>query len=331
MGAAVNGGPEPGAGESDRAAAVVERLAILLESGATPESAWRHVATMADDDEARRPARSSRNLPWRKVAPIRRESTERRVARALRDGGTVGSVLERDEAQSWRVLGCAWSLAERSGAPLAKCLHDIAGSFRDIGEAEREVEVALTSPAATAKLVMALPLVGLGLGLLMGFDTLRVLTTNPLGIICLLSGVALLALGYVWNQKLVRRALDQQPNPGLEHDLTALAMLGGGAATTAHQQVRSALDRFGIETQQADAVTAILALSNSAGIPASRLLRSEAEQERRKARAAAARDAERLGVQLMLPLGLCVLPAFMALGVMPLIIAVLSQTLGTLA
>jgi len=31
----------------------------------------------------------------------------------------------------------------------------------------------------------------------------------------------------------------------------------------------------------------------------------------------------------MLPLGLCVLPAFMVLGVLPLLIAVVSSTVGT--
>ena len=61
-------------------------------------------------------------------------------------------------------------------------------------------------------------------------------------------------------------------------------------------------------------------------MPGAPLLRSEAAEHRRDARAAAAMAAERLGVLLMLPLGACVLPAFLLVGVVPLFVALFSST-----
>ncbi len=73
----------------------------------------------------------------------------------------------------------------------------------------------------------------------------------------------------------------------------------------------------------------VLDLSRRAGVPAGELLRSEAEEARRAARSDAQVKAAALGVRLMLPLGLCILPAFMALGVIPLLITVISSTVGS--
>lgn len=56
------------------------------------------------------------------------------------------------------------------------------------------------------------------------------------------------------------------------------------------------------------------------------LLRVEANERRREARARAAEGAQALSVRLMIPLGLCVLPAFLALTVVPLVLTVLAAT-----
>ena len=50
------------------------------------------------------------------------------------------------------------------------------------------------------------------------------------------------------------------------------------------------------------------------------------ELERARARAAARETAEALGVRLMLPLGACILPAFLLIGVVPMLIGLLSST-----
>ena len=56
------------------------------------------------------------------------------------------------------------------------------------------------------------------------------------------------------------------------------------------------------------------------------LLRSEADERRRAARSLAARRAAELETRLLLPLGLCVLPAFVLIGVAPIALAIVSST-----
>jgi tight adherence protein B len=73
-------------------------------------------------------------------------------------------------------------------------------------------------------------------------------------------------------------------------------------------------------------IARVLALADEAGVPAAELLRAEAEKQRYEARARGQRDAQRLGISLLLPLGLCILPAFVLVAVVPLIVAVLSST-----
>ena len=54
----------------------------------------------------------------------------------------------------------------------------------------------------------------------------------------------------------------------------------------------------------------------------------QAEEARRTARAEVQERASTLAVKLMLPLGLCVLPAFMVLGVFPLLVTVITSTVS---
>ncbi|MFL6240602.1 MAG: type II secretion system F family protein, partial [Actinomycetes bacterium] len=57
-------------------------------------------------------------------------------------------------------------------------------------------------------------------------------------------------------------------------------------------------------------------------------LREAADHLRRARRRAAREAAGRLGVRLVLPLGLCFLPAFVLVGVLPLVLAMAGGVLG---
>ena len=107
----------------------------------------------------------------------------------------------------------------------------------------------------------------------------------------------------------------------------AIAVSGGSSLERAAAIVRRALAASGMSpTTGMVEVDEVLDLARRAGVPAAELLRSEAQESRRIAAAAAERRAVILGVRLMLPLGACILPAFMVLGVVPLLIAVVSST-----
>ena len=68
-----------------------------------------------------------------------------------------------------------------------------------------------------------------------------------------------------------------------------------------------------------------LAFTATSGAPSARSLRSQASQVRRAAYRRAERAAEVLSVQLVLPLGLCSLPAFVCWGVLPVVMGLVPE------
>ena len=274
----------------DDLAGVVERLSVLLAAGVPPDSAIGYL----DDPRAYALARGD---------------------------------LPADPA--WCGLAAAWRVASEAGAPLASTLERFSRSLRELGQNDRDARTALAGPRATARLVMVLPVVGVLFGLALGFDTIRVLFTTPPGLGCLALGLVLLLAAMLWNRRLLARAGVRDPLPGLGLDLVAIAVSGGAALPRALETVAAVERELGIRRVDATTIDATLALSARAGVPAAGLLRSAAEQARREARSAGERAAASLGVMLMLPLGLCILPSFMLLGVAPLVLAVISSTAGS--
>ncbi len=259
-------------------------------------------------------------------------------------------------AEAWLALAAAWAVAQESGAPLAATLRQLANAFRDQAQLERDLAVALSGPRATARMVGLMPAIGVVFGSLMGFDTLNTLLFTMPGLLCLIMGVLLMACGARWSATLVRRAARGVGGEGQLVELTAIAMSGGASTERALRLATDASARYSASAggvlreqsaaQRADSgpsaratsgsrgggtehavINDVLALSRRAGVPAAELLRSEAQQARLSARSAGQQRAARLAVSLMIPLGLCVLPSFMLLGVVPLLISVLSSTL----
>lgn len=291
---------------------MVQRLGVLLAAGVAPVSGWAYIADAARGSAA---------------------TGARGVADAAARGDSISEAIvavagsHRTDATAWRGLAAAWLVASDAGAPLAATLAELAASLRSLAQNQRDLETALAGPAATARMVMVLPVVGILFGMALGFDSLRILFTTPPGLVCLALGSVLMLLAQLWNQRLVRRARPVHLTPGLALDLMAIAVSGGASLSRARRVVADARETCGIGNDgSAAAIEEVLELSRRAGIPAAALLRSEATEARRTARSAGERRAATLAVTLMLPLGLCILPAFMLLGVAPLLIAVISST-----
>ena len=320
--------PRPHLGE---VATLTQRLAVLLSAGVAPASAWRYVAGSAPGPGAtaprsdRRPPSASGSAGVVAAAVARSEGDPAATTHGIL---AAAAGLPRLEAEGWRGLAACWQVATIAGAPLAAALRDYARCLRSLADAQRDAAVALAAPAATARLVMALPPVGVLFGAALGFDTLRTLFATALGLTCLVIGAGLMWLAARWNRRLVRAAQPESAVPGLDCELLAIAVSGGGSLAAARATVDTTLELCGLAVR-ADDVDTVLELSRAAGVPAAELLRSEAEELRRTARASAQERAAALSVKLMLPLGLCVLPAFMVLGVIPLLIAVVSSTVST--
>lgn len=83
------------------------------------------------------------------------------------------------------------------------------------------------------------------------------------------------------------------------------------------------------QTARWDELADALLLSTRTGAPAASLLASAASSARAARRWNAEAAAARLSALLVLPLGLCTLPAFLLLGVVPVVLTLAGEVLGT--
>ncbi|MFR9804885.1 type II secretion system F family protein [Pseudonocardia sp. RS010] len=165
----------------------VSRIVEELRSGSHPAAALGG-------------ARSDGPLAAQALAP---------AAAAARLGDDVPAALDRCAAgcsdlvaTELRRLAGAWSLADRHGAPLADLLSGTLADLRWRLAFAARVRARLAGPRATAGVLTALPLLGLGLGHLLGADPLRVLRDGLLGQALLLVGSGLLLAGLLWSDRI---------------------------------------------------------------------------------------------------------------------------------
>lgn len=299
-------------------ASVVQRLAVMLGAGVAPTNAWSYLRDAGD--------------PSDQIVGA--------VARSVAAGGSIpeaimsaASSTEAAQAGSaWRAVAASWFVANESGAPLASSLRETADTLRQLGQLHRDVDAALAGPRSTARFVGVMPVLGLLFGALLGFDTIGVLFGTPLGVGCLVAGALLTVAAARWTSRLVARARPAESSPGLTAQLVAIGLAGGGSLARARDLATEALTRHDLgESDDAQRIDRVLELSRAAGVPAAELLQSEARQIGREATSRAQSRAAALGTTLMIPLGVCVLPAFMLLGVAPMMIAIFSSTVVELS
>ncbi|MGV2900916.1 type II secretion system F family protein [Microbacterium sp. AGC62] len=287
--------PASETGASD-AATSVQTLAVLLQAGAVPVVAWRHLADIGD--------------------PHALAVTER-----VEGGVPLLDAIEA-EGGAWVDLAAAWEIATTVGAPLAEVLRIIAESLRDAASAADDVRIALAEPAGTARLLLWMPLAGLLLGFALGFDTVGVIVGNPLGAACVVTGLLLVLAARLWTRRLRRRAAPEPGTPGMRAELVAVALAGGASIDRALRLVAESSAGGGTE----EGIRSVLELSRAAGVPAVELLRASAAQDRHAARVHGRLRAAKLSTRLLIPLGVCTLPAFLLLGVAPMLLSVLAST-----
>jgi tight adherence protein B len=201
-----------GAADRERALAVEACSALSgeLRAGRPPPVALAAAALVAagapgDRSTSAPPARSSSTPGGPTGAALRSAAAVSAV------GGDVAGVLaagaDRSAAPSLlRGLAACWTLCSGAGAGLAAAVEQLELAERDAEDRRRAVRAELAGPRATARMLAALPLLGLALAAAMGAEPLRFLLGTPLGLACLTGGVALDLLGLAWTSRLVRRA-----------------------------------------------------------------------------------------------------------------------------
>jgi tight adherence protein B len=177
---------------AERAGAVeaCSALAAELSAGRAPAQALAAAAAVA-------------------VGPAREALTAAAAAAGL--GGDVGSALTSDAPASavaplLRSLAACWTVCAASGSGLAAGVQRLEEGLRADSGQRRAVDAELAGPRATAGLLAVLPVVGLLMAAGLGADPLHVLLRTPLGLVCLVLGLALDGLGLLWTTRLVTRA-----------------------------------------------------------------------------------------------------------------------------
>jgi tight adherence protein B len=103
-------------------------------------------------------------------------------------------------------VAAAWDLAETVGMPAAAVLGRVALAVRGHAEQVRAVRAELAGARASARLLAALPAVGLLMGIGLGARPLHVLLETTYGNLALCSGIVLELLGLAWTDRIARRA-----------------------------------------------------------------------------------------------------------------------------
>jgi len=258
--------------------------------------------------------------------------------RAGEDGSPPGASPE---------FAVAARLAHATGAALAPVVEACAAAAREEAEAALAREVALAGPRMSARVLAWLPAAGLALATLIDTGVLRVLV-SPVGAALAAVAALLTVCGRWWMRHLVSRALTPPTATGVVLHAVRAALAAGADIPSALAAVGNAMApeaAFAAESARLRGVALALARGtpwgeawDAAGLPeleralwlawqrgsqaAPMLLATAAGADLRRRRAAQVAAGE-LSVRLTLPLALCLLPAFVVLGIVPLLVSLI--------
>lgn len=192
------------AGDTEQYAKFVRQLAAMLHAGTGPATAFGLLAELWSSD-CGRPGIDIHRATMHALAQLHTGGT-------LQQGLAAHAAAHGQGHRLWARL--AWSLAicEESGAALADLLETVADDAETSADMHRALQSALAGPRATSKLLTYLPVIGLGVGQLLGINPLMVLTAHPVGRIALLSGTCLWLANRVWCARMLRGITDKVPS-----------------------------------------------------------------------------------------------------------------------
>mgnify|MGYP000845084565 CR=1 FL=1 len=333
---------------------MLTEVATLLRAGATPRRAWSRSLARTGLSEGVEPGDDGvppALLDLGEAAPERWWPVRVRgrwVWRPPFPGPGLRAARERRRAAAAAVPGAvaACRLTAALGAPLAEILEAVAGGVAESGHAEASRRTALSGPQSTARLLAMLPLVGLLLGAAVGARPEEVLLDGGMGSALAVLGVGLMIVGRRVTARMVASATvpTSRVDEALVLDLAAAALACGASLPGALQALGEALEEeelvvagrallLGADWDEAwrqrrRRLEGCLRPGWEDGASPAPLLTGTAASLRAGRRAADEEAAERLAVRLVLPLGLCHLPAFVVLGIAPVVMSVGLDLLG---
>lgn len=103
-------------------------------------------------------------------------------------------------------LARAWQLSTATGSGMAEALEDVSAAMVADESLSLVIGSEAAGPRASGKVMAALPLVGVGLGYLIGGDPIDFLINSAAGWGCLIAGAVLAAVGVLWMEQVADRA-----------------------------------------------------------------------------------------------------------------------------
>ena len=341
-----SGAPEPDLG------LLLTEVASLLRAGATPQRAWVRACQRAGLTEGVEPDEDGVPPVLRALADLQHDSWLPRWSdgRLYWRPPSRGRRTRQRRATAAGVPGAVAScrLSTALGAPLADILQTVAGGVAESGHAEASRRAALAGPRTTARLLACLPVVGLGLGMLVGADPAALLLDGGVGSAVGALGIVLMVVGHLVTRRLIRAATADGDvvDEALVLDLAAAALSAGASVPGVLTALGEALEEEGAgvvgralllgapweEAWQApdddqwrarrSRLESCLRPGWEDGASPAALLAATAASLRAGRHARDEEAAERLAVRLVLPLGACHLPAFVILGIAPVVASV---------
>lgn len=359
-----------GQDSSSQLSMLVAEVAARLRAGMPTAEAWMrawdrvgstHLGSwegIAEDGVPRSVARLARAPSWRDVRRDVLGLVRQRDALSWRhlvsSCGRLrrrSTVSERVSRRSAHTLSVACRLTQELGTPLAEVLDIVADSIDEAAAAEDARAIARSGPLTSARILTALPVAGIALGQLIGANPLERFCDGGIGTISAIIGTVCLIAGRLVSTRMITRTIDisEGVDPATMCDLTIAGMNAGASVpsivrTLGRVSNDAELERIGSELvlgarwgdawnphpANAALLADVLEPAWSDGTSPVPLLTRAARQVRARRIAHAKSEAERLAVRLVIPLGALLLPSFIALGVVPILLHIGTNTFGGL-
>lgn len=236
----------------------------------------------------------------------------RRLAAAL----DAGLSPPQEEPGDDELVRDVLKLARETGAPRARILRVVADAIDTNLALEREATLAVTSARQSGLVLSALPAITVVAAELFGVHALGFLVGGFAGWVCLALGVGASIAGWRWMHALQRRIETPPIATGILGDVLAEILSVTGLRADAHESIRECTRRWGV-TAELTRIDGIREAARETGVPVAGLLRADADEVRHTARFAVRESIERLPARMLVPLGVCLFPAFVTLTVIP--------------
>ena len=128
---------------------------------------------------------------------------------ALTSEANLLPALHKDATEHNFLVNCAnlLEISSNSGSSINGALTQIAQTLINRRKQEQLISTELASTKATVVVLAGLPILGLGMGLLLGTDSISWLLGSTAGRVCLFFGLGLELVGWLWIKRLLDRAL----------------------------------------------------------------------------------------------------------------------------